>query len=404
MSKLNINLLPYQMRLQKATNKYLALIGGTGSGKTYFVPRWLYGKMNEYPNNEWIVSSPSIKMLKRNPVKYIKNFFDANNIKYEYNQSDMVMKLDIGVIYFISAETPDQMQGVHAKGIIGDEAGLFDMLWYQTAIQRLGFTKGQMLLTTTPYYMNWLKTEILDNYLNGNTDFYVENPTSIDNPYYPKSEYYRAKERLPAWKFKMMYEGQFTKPAGLIYDDYEIIDDIEIPANWEKFRGLDFGHNHPSAMIWIAKHPSKEEYYIYKEWKQSGLNYYQIRDAVKQENILTYADWAQRIDLETLVTDGCNVVFADKSVIAGILYVYSLFQTRKMKVFKSCKFTVDELNTYEWDMDKTENLLEKPKKINDDLVDCIRYSAYSHQSNNQSAGLMSAGSYDSILLNWRVYD
>ncbi len=127
--QIRINLLPYQKRLLISGKPYLALIGGTGTGKTYFLPRWLYIKMCNFPGEEWIVSAPTREMLKRNPIKYIRKFFDENGIKYEFNKADLVMEVHgLGTIYFISAETPDRMQGIHAKGIVGDEAGLFDRL------------------------------------------------------------------------------------------------------------------------------------------------------------------------------------------------------------------------------------------------------------------------------------
>jgi len=111
--KIHINLLPYQKRLLFSKKPYLALIGGTGTGKTYFLPRWLYVKMSQNPGEEWIVSAPTREMLKRNPVKYIRKFFDENGIKYEFNKADLVMEVkNLGVIYFISAETPDRMQEI----------------------------------------------------------------------------------------------------------------------------------------------------------------------------------------------------------------------------------------------------------------------------------------------------
>lgn len=74
---------------------------------------------------------------------------------------------------------------------------------------------------------------------------------------------------------------------------------------------------------------------------------------------------------------------------AGITFVGGLFQTKKLKVFKSCKKTLDELATYQWEMDKTDNLIDKPKKSNDHLMDCLRYGifTYSPPLENYSIGI-----------------
>ena len=372
--KIEINLLPYQLKLLKSDKKYLALIGGTGTGKTYFAPRWLYVKMGQYPGEEWIVSAPTIPMLKRNPVKYIEKFFQENKIPYHLNKSDLEMETQYGKIYFISAENPDRMQGIHAKGIIGDEAGMYDMLWWNTAVQRVSYIEGQILLLTTPYSENWLKKEIWEKWKEGDPDIELVNPSSLDNPFYPVSEYERAKRKLPDWRFRMMYEGKFTKPAGLIYPDYEVVDDFLIPSGWYRYRGVDFGFNNPFAVIWLAEDPINQGLYIYKEYKKSGLIIDDMYSVLAGEpDIVTYGDPASKESLETLKAKGINIHAARKDVLNGILQVGSLFRTKRLKVFKSCKYTIDELDSYQWDTDRAGNIIDKPKKENDHLMDALRY-------------------------------
>jgi hypothetical protein len=376
---LEINLLPYQLRILQAKNKFSGLIAGTGSGKTFFLPRWLWVRMNQFPGHEWILSAPTIPMMERNPWKYCIDYFDQERIKYKKNETKLRIRTSLGVIHFISAETPERMQGIHAKGVIGDEAGMYSRQWWDIALQRVAFYQGQILLLTTPYALNWLKTEVYDNFLAGDTDFYLENPTSIDNPFYPKAEFERAKKRLPEWKFKMLFQGQFTKPAGLIYPTYQIVDDFDIPKDWIKIRGLDFGFNHPNAIVWIAINPKTNEYYIYQEFRKSEIDLDDLDKIIRKEHeIPIYADYSQRTDLATLKNRGNNIRLADKSVLSGLLFVRNMFNTGQLKVFKSCKLTIDELNMYQWRIDKTENILDEPKKILDDLMDALRYAIFTY--------------------------
>ena len=385
-SKIQINLLIYQKKLLVSQKPYLALIGGTGCGKTYFLPRWLYVRMCQNPNEEWIVSAPTREMVKRNPIKYIKKFFDENGIKYEFNKADLVMEVrGLGTIYFISAETPDRMQGIHAKGIVGDEAGLFDRLWWDTAVQRIAYKKGQILLTTTPYSHNWLKTEVWDKWIEGNPAFHVENPSSLDNPFYPREEYERAKRTLPEWKFKMLFEGKFTKPAGLIYDNYETVEPFPIPESWYRFGGVDFGFNNPFAVIWLAENPETGEIYAYKEFKKSGLTVDDMEKVLKKEKCsVYYGDPASKETLETLRARGINIRPAKKDVLAGISFVQSLFKSRKLKIFKNLIYTIDELNSYQWETDRTGEILDKPRKENDHIMDSLRYSVFTYYSDKPS--------------------
>ena len=386
---MEINLLPYQLRILKETpkRKYLAIIGGTGTGKTHFLPIWLYIQITSHPGEEFIVSSPTIPMLKRNPIKYIERFLKQNNISYEFNKTDMIMKINGSTVYFISAKDADRMQGIHAKAIIGDEAGLFERHWWDTAVQRVAYKKGKILLLTTPYSLNWLKTEVYDRFLQGHQDYYVENPTSIDNPFYPKEQYHKAKETLPDWKFKMLFEGKFTKPAGLIYPQYEIVERFPIPTEWNKYRGVDFGFNNPFAVIWIAENPKTGEYYIYKEFKKSNMDIEDMYHVLSKEpDLITYADPASKEVLESLKKRGIRIRPAKKDVLAGISYVHSLFKSRKLKVFKSCKLTIDELETYQWETDRAGNVIDKPKKENDHLLDGLRYCLFTLNDKTETPG------------------
>lgn len=372
---MKLSLIDYQQRLIESDAPFTGIIGGTGSGKSYFVPAWLYTRMAQHPGHEWIVGAPTHDMLIRNPWKYIKKFLDTNKIKYYQNKSEHTIETSNGKVHFISAETPDRMQGIHPKGIIGDEAGQFSRLWWDTAVQRRSFNQGQILFATTPYKLNWLKTECYDNFLKGDKDFYFETPTSYQNPYYPIEEIKRAKARLPEWKFRMMYLGHFVKPAGLIYTDYQVVEPFEIPANWTISRGLDFGHNHPTAIPYVAESPDGT-FYIISDFKQSGLTLDTLHAILKSKAAdYTYGDNAQKMDIETIKARGIDIRYSDKSVLPGILFLSELFRTGRLKVFSTCKLIIDELNSYEWAIDRNEMLLDAPnKKIgNDDLLDALRY-------------------------------
>jgi len=347
-----IDLLSYQLAMVLSTKQIRALIGGTGTGKTYLLPRWLYIAMLQSPGEEWIVSSPTIPMLKRNPIKYILNFLQEEKIPHDYNK----------------------------KGIFGDEAGLFPVAWWETALQRIAYRGGFVGLLTTPYALNWLKTEVWDKWLEGDPDIELRNPTSWDNPFYPRENIQKAKERLPDWKFRMRFEGQFTKPEGLIYPTYEVVNSFEIPSDWDIFIGMDTGFNNPTAIIWIAADPETETFYIFNEWKHSKKLPDDIVRALQgYEDRIIYADPENAELLAILRKKGLRIRKAKKDVLAGITHVQGLFENGKLKVFSSCVKTIDELNSYMWDTDKTGEFIDKPAKYNDHLMDALRYALFTYE-------------------------
>lgn len=379
--EINIGLLPFQMRLfNKAfvdDVKYCALIGGTGCGKTYVAPRFAHLLSETFPGEVGIISAPTFPMLKRNPWAYTEQYLKENKIPHEKNKTELVMYLPNAKIYFIPAETPDRMQGIHAKWILGDEAGLFPRLWWDTAVQRTAFKKGKIFLFTTPYTLNWLKTEFYDKFLEGDPNFWVENPKSIDNPYYPRAEYDNAKANLPDWKFKLLFEGIFTKPAGLIYPEYEIIDDIPLRHEWLHYRGLDWGWVNEAAVVCVAEDPKNKQLYVYKERKKIEWARDEICNYLSDRPLSpTYCDVSHTENNVYLKGQGINQRDAVKDVLQGIGFLHGFLKSGRLKVFRSCVQTIDELNTYQWQIDKSENFLEKPVKQNDHLLDALRYCIF----------------------------
>lgn len=240
MTDYKFRLLDYQHRMFASTRKVNAMIGGTGSGKTYLAPRLLFMKMHQYPGNEWIISAPTYGMLSRNPVKYMLNMLKELDFREVSRHKDITDKtfrycrdefrFSNGVVYCIAESDPSRMMGIHAKGIFGDEAGLYSEEWYNTALQRLSFCAGQLYLFTTWYTINWLDSSVWKSWENGDPDFLVENPTSYANPYYDIKEIERAKRTLPTNRFNLMYLAQRPRQGdNQLFSVAELQDVYNIP-------------------------------------------------------------------------------------------------------------------------------------------------------------------------------
>jgi len=213
-----LELLEYQVPLFTTERPYLVFLAATGTGKTYTIPRWLMSKMLEHPGEEWVVCAPTIGMLERNPVKYIIKHLKecgyketnrrdrASEKTYYFNRSskNMHMIFPMGTVYFITAGKYDLIQGLFPKGVIGDEAGLYPDKWWNTIVQRLAFKRGQALLATTWYTLNYLD-DIHEKCEEGDPDYLYINPTSYDNPHYPLEAIEHARRNMPRWLFEKMF-------------------------------------------------------------------------------------------------------------------------------------------------------------------------------------------------------
>ncbi len=145
-----------------------------------------------------------------------------------------------------------------------DEAGQrkFKLGTWEAIQRRLSIHSGRILITTTPYGHGWLRDTIYLPWKRAKTQgeqhstYDVINFKSTENPSFPVEEYERTKAILPPWKHRMFYDGEFERPAGVIYDCFDrerhVIAPFPIPEAWPKHLGLDFGGVH-TAGIYFAE-------------------------------------------------------------------------------------------------------------------------------------------------------
>lgn len=269
-----ITLLPGQAALlTDFTTPTLAAIAGTGGGKTMLGYWWLHSRMEADPGNTWGMAEPIYNMLDKiiltssDPGRpSLMDYFRGVGHHPVYRAVAKMITTDYGKIYLASADRPDSMQGAAVKGWWLDEAGQMALLAYETADQRCSMMKGQVLLTTTPYNLGWLLTEIKNK---AGRDIHVETWRSIDRPGYPRESYEKAKRSLPWWRFSMLYDAQFERPAGVIYSMFNegvcVIDRFPIPDKWLIHVGHDFGPDNHAALFY-AQDPATGQFYLFDEY------------------------------------------------------------------------------------------------------------------------------------------
>ena len=294
-----MHLLPGQASiLTNFEDRILAAIAGTGGGKTMTGYWWLHSRMEAYPGFTWGMAEPTYKMLDR----IILNSSDPDRPTLEqylrnvghhpvFSKGEMIIRTDFGQLYLYTAENPNTMQGAPVKGFWLDEGGQMSLLAHETALQRCSMMSGQELITTTPYNLGWLLTEVVNKKGQG---IAVEQWKSIDRPGFPRQSYEYMRQRLPSWRFAMLYDAKFEKPAGLIYQAFNesvcVIDRFPIPKNWLIYVGHDFGADNPCALFY-AQDPGTGNFFLFHEYLPGmGLS--------ANEHV---------INLKRIV-EGCNVI------------------------------------------------------------------------------------------------
>lgn len=393
MTVLDVELHPGQQRAQDSTAKVIAVIAGTGGGKTAYAPVWVLterGKLAQDRNlqkTSGIVVAP-YKILRRTTMPTFLNLFQ-NKLKlgdWESRQDGIWRFHEGGYVYFCSADTPESIEGAHVHWAMLDEAGQrqFPEESFRAVERRVRMHEGRILITTTPYVLGWLK-ELADASLlpekdpRARKDVEVITFSSIENPRFPKEEFERARATLPPWMFRMFYEGIWDRPAGLVYSmvqDEHWITWEDMPDDWKHwpgYAGMDFGYNNPQANVYATISPHDGRMYVFDEYYEpERTNAENARKSPHREKVhMAWGDPAAPEAIAEFVNQGWRLTAAPRvDVLDGLKDVFERILSGQLLFVRGrLGETVKELDSYMWDADKADQVL----KMHDHTMDALRY-------------------------------
>lgn len=399
----HLSLHPGQKQAWNSTRRFIAIIAGTQSGKTSFLPWWLAREIETCGPGDYIAATASFDLFKLKFLPAIREVFEHITRWGRYWAADRVIELADPEKGFLAKQSTDPMWGriilrsasaggglesATAKAALLDEAGQdeFAVEDWEAVLRRLSLSQGRVLLGTTPYNLAWLKTEIYDRWVAGHPDYEVVQFASTMNPLFPQAEMDRARATMPAWRFAMMYQGRFERPAGLIYDcfnpDLHKVDPFPIPPDWLHYAGADFGGVN-TAMLWLAYDRSADRYFLFDESLTGGLTTREHAQSAREKAIgrKLMGAWGGAKSEEQTRRDFTQEGFRIREpliweVEPGIERVYRLIKEDRLFVFSTCTGTLDELGSYRRKLDPsgqpTEEIADKRKYHH---LDGLRYLA-----------------------------
>lgn len=386
--------------------RFVFILAGTQSGKTSYLPWWLWreAKQTCSPDggNDYIATTANYDLFKLKFLPEMRTVFEYVLKVGRYWSGERLIELRPnldrdapfwakhaddpmwGRIILRSAASPAGLESATAKAAILDEAGQdeFTLETWEAVLRRLSLHQGRVCAATTLYNLGWIKGEIYDAWKNGDPDIDVIQFASIQNPAFPKAEFERARNKMQDWRFAMFYLGQFARPAGLIYSAFKddwLVDPFDIPDDWERIIGVDFGGAN-TARLWLAQDPGSEIWYAYKEsleGDKSSQEY--VEDTIGQTSG-TYtvvggaaSETQYRMDWQAAGLDVLEPPI--KEVENGIDKVIELMKANRFRVFRTLHGLRDELGSYRRKLDErgepTEEILNKRTYHR---LDALRYS------------------------------
>jgi hypothetical protein len=407
-----------QQQAWESTARFVFVIAGHQSGKTSFGPHWLLREIRgenigKGPGDYYAVTS-TYDLFKVKMLPELLDLFEREG--WRYHASDQVLVSSDGLYRVIlrSATALGGLEAGTAKAAWVDECGqdAFPLEAWEAIQRRLAIHQGRVLGTTTPYNLGWLKTVVFDRWVGGDPDYEVIQFRSIDNPAYPRAEYERQRATLPRWKFEMFCNGNFSRPAGLVYGDYvdsyapqsasggfrcaqrsgavdltewkegvhgHLVRAFSIPPNWLRYVGVDPGGTEHTALVWLAEEPGTGRYYAYREAIGGGLTGAEHARAAREygEPVKLWVGGAASEEEARLNWRRAGVPLIETQladVDAGIDRVIGLLKTRRLFVMDTVTGLRSELGTYRRELDAAGEPLERiAEKERFHRLDALRY-------------------------------
>ena len=380
-----------------STNRYEVIYGGAGSGKSVFMAqKKLFLNMRDKGRNTLVVR----KVGKTNRYSTFALFnqiiSDWNLYQiFDINKTDMTItnKYNKNQIRFAGLDDVEKLKSItFESGILTDiwieeasEASVNDFRVLDTRLR--GTSKYniqfQINLTFNPVsQLSWLKNQFFDN-----TNKEFRRKVSILKTTYKDNKFidddYR--EMLEALKdedynfYRVYCLGEWGTFANIILTNWEV-KDLPLDNIWRDYDylvyGMDFGFNHPSAMILVGIKDG-DIYVLDELYKRRLTNIELIQEAEKfviDKNISIIADSAEPDRIKEFRNNGFfSIRSAEKgknSVKSGIDYL----RGRKIFINTKCVNTLKEIQNWQYKVDKEGNVTEEPVAFNDDAIAAIRYA------------------------------
>ena len=391
----------------KAKHRFNFKVGAVRSGKSFgdiaqvIAYRILERKGKSGLN---VILGVSKATIERNVLQPMREIYGSDRIGGVNNKNIAILFGE--EVHCLGAEKVSQVakiQGASIKYCYGDEIAKWNREVFEIIPSRLDKAYSCMDGACNPEHpMHWLKAFIDRD----DIDSYVQHYTIFDNPFLPKSFVDSlCKEYEGTVYYQRFILGKWALAEGLIYPSFReaIIADLSgiegSPSDCAL--SIDYGtQNAFAALLW-------EKYG--KVWICTDEYYHSGRDTGIQKTDGEYADdldaFTKRIidkrkkdaeenrtyfrKLKTIVDPSAasfitelnrrknySVIHANNNVSDGIQETHTCMKNGYIKILRSCKNTIAELNGYVWD-DKAGD--DRPIKENDHAMDSMRYFVHTYR-------------------------
>lgn len=414
--------------LKSTVKKFIKFWGGSRSGKTWLVIRFIRVRCHIYPGSKHLVARYSFANAKKTiwlQTMYPEFKKDEDLGLCKILKAEGMVQYKNGSIVMLGGLEPARIDSVLASEygtIFITEANENRYEYVETLFSRLNDTskdangnqiKLKFIIDLNPTVdRSWTNIlfmrglDPIDMTPKSNFHEFAELWFSPeDNRDNLAEGYIETLKGMSAAKRKRFYEGKYGSYQGLVFqiqEEIHIVDDFEIPQGWRRIRAIDFGFTHPFVCLWLAYDPKNDVAYVYREWVMTRQTVRYHAGKIKELSVLDLLDerrkspeaWkdAEKMysatvcdhdaeDRATLEENGIRTKKAVKEVLAGIDNVIDLLDCSngrrpRIKIFRSCSHLTNGIYSYRWKDSGMGGKQARDREVvkeDDDECDALRY-------------------------------
>ena len=362
-----------------STTRITCLQGGTRSSKTYSLCQLFIVKCLEETGKVFTICRKTLPALKGTAYRDVISILKELELYSEenHNKSELSYTLNGNLIEFISIDQPQKIRGRKRNYLWLNEANEFDFESWNQLILR---TTEKIYLDynpSDPYSWIYEKVHTRD-------DCTFLQSTYQANPFLDEdtiAEIERLKDIDPDY-WRVYGLGEIGTVQTMIFRNFNLVDDIQGRLIGY---GLDFGFtNSPTALVEVRQ--LDDSLYIRELLYEKRLTNTDLANKMKELGVdrqtEIVGDSAEPKSIEEIYRQGFNIKPAKKG--AGIHLGIDIMRRYKLNITKDSLNAIKEFRGYKWATDKNGDVLNTPVKVNDHLVDAVRYLCLNKLSINHS--------------------
>jgi len=392
-----------QRRFHESLARFKVMIAGSRYGKSLAAAREVMPWLLIENSRGWIVG-PSYRLAEKE-FRYLaadaeKLFAEqADKLKIRrggaHGPSSIIAPTGAEALT-LSAADPTNLLGEELDWLIlAEGAWLSEQVWTRALRARLTTRNGVMVLPTTPAGFNWVHQMWLRGLDPEHRDWDSFQFATAENRFIPPEEIEEAKRSLPEHIFAEQYLGQFVRPSGLVYPEFDPdvhvceTSKLEGLDQGQQIGGLDFGYRSPFVLL-LASVTGINQLVVRRELRRTNKTLSEMEPLMSEAGAKAldyiYCDPSGGGMVRDLANRGFNARPANNAVSYGIERIRRRLLLNAsglpgLLIDHSCTGLIREFSEYSWCLGETgpemrvqnEDREPKPEKANDHALDALRY-------------------------------